>query len=170
MWGYVDPDIEFEFVPLWELDEVSAATMRKTQADTDAVLVELGAIDADEVRQRIAAELNSPYAGLDMSKGAPGPPEQPGMEDGEGGEGEETQAQLSGQSELKGALGGSHLTVRKGAGKDEASGRGSLSQRKGAGSDQDSGRGSLSQRTPKADGAGDADGPRINRLSQRTPS
>jgi predicted ABC-type ATPase len=79
-WSEVDPEIDFEWVPLWELDEASAATVRKTNADTDAVLVEVGAIDPDEVRQRIAAEPESPYAGLDLSKPAPGPPAAAGME------------------------------------------------------------------------------------------
>jgi len=88
-WGEVDEDIDFEWVPLWELDEVAKANMRKVNADTDTALVGLGAIDADEVRQRVGAELDSPYAGLDLTKEAPGPPAAPGMEDlysGLGGE------------------------------------------------------------------------------------
>jgi len=88
VFGDIDTDIGFEWVHLWELDEQGAAQVRKTNADTDAVLVEIGAIDADEVRQRVAEEMNSPYAGLDMSEGAPGPPDQ-GME----GEGEEAPMQ-----------------------------------------------------------------------------
>jgi hypothetical protein len=84
-WGEIDPEIDYEFVPLWELDEAGAATVRKTNADTDQVLTTLGAIDPDEVRQRIAAEPDSPYAGLDLSKPAPGPPQPPGGEGGEGG-------------------------------------------------------------------------------------
>ena len=81
LWGEVDDEIDFEWVPLWEMDEQQAAGVRKQNADTDQVLTTLGAIDPDEVRQRIAAEPDSPYAGLDMSKPAPGP-QQPG--EGEG--------------------------------------------------------------------------------------
>ena len=83
IFGEVDDDIDFEFVPLWELDEQGAATVRKTNADTDAVLAEQGAIDADEIRVRVASELGSPYAGLDLTKPAPGPPAGAGMEGGE---------------------------------------------------------------------------------------
>lgn len=90
IWGEADEEIDFEWVPLFELDEVARATLRKTNADTDAVLAnDIGAIDADEVRQRVAAELDSPYSGLDLTKPAPGPPAPTGMEDmynGLGGE------------------------------------------------------------------------------------
>jgi uncharacterized protein len=92
--GEVDPEIEHEWVELWELDEAAKASLRKTNADTDNILAnEVGAIDADEVRQRVAAEMGSPYAGLDLSKPAPGPPQaaegMPGAPGEGGGDGVE---------------------------------------------------------------------------------
>lgn len=85
IWGEVDEDIDFEWVPLAELDDLTMAQLRKANSDTDAQLIAIGAIDADEVRIRIAAELDSPYGGLDLTKPAPGPPVAPGMESMFGG-------------------------------------------------------------------------------------
>jgi len=64
-YGFIDPEITYEWVPLWQLDEASRAAVRKTEADTDAVLAEQGAISAEEIRQRVANSPDSPYAGLD---------------------------------------------------------------------------------------------------------
>lgn len=66
LWGDVDKDITFEFEPLWQLDEAAQATVRKTDADTDIELVDAGILHPEEVRARIAAEKDSPYAGLDV--------------------------------------------------------------------------------------------------------
>ena len=68
LWGVVDEDIHFEFEPLWSLDEKSEAEVRKIEADTDAVLVDLGALDQNEVRRRVAADPDSPHADLDVNK------------------------------------------------------------------------------------------------------
>lgn len=68
--GEIDPDISYEFVQLWELDDVAKATIRKTNADTDAVLItECQAITPQESRQRLAAEMDSPYHGLELAAG-----------------------------------------------------------------------------------------------------
>jgi phage-related protein (TIGR01555 family) len=72
-WGEIDHEIGFSWQPLFELDEKTRADMRKTQADTDAVYIEAGVIDADEARERLASEDESPYAGLEGP--APGPQE-----------------------------------------------------------------------------------------------
>lgn len=73
-YGAIDPDIGVEFEPLWELDEVQQATVRKTEADTAAVYVQAGVIDPEEERARLAAEPGSAYATLDLEK-AIEPPE-----------------------------------------------------------------------------------------------
>lgn len=65
-YGEVDPSITFQFVPLYTLDETAAATVEKTKADTDAVLIDAGVIDTHEARVRLATEENSPYASLDL--------------------------------------------------------------------------------------------------------
>jgi len=62
--GRIDPDVGFEFESLWEMSDVDRATVRKTDADRDAVLVDLGAITNDEVRERMADDESGPYHGL----------------------------------------------------------------------------------------------------------
>lgn len=82
--GEVDPDITFSFVPLWQLSEKELAEVRKLDADTDAVLVEVGAVSPQEVRSRVAADETNGYHSLvladDDSDGIPdplSPPEEP---------------------------------------------------------------------------------------------
>lgn len=64
LFGEVDEDIDFEFEPLWDMGEDEKASIRKTDADTDSVLVNAGIISVEESRQRIAADPNTVYAGL----------------------------------------------------------------------------------------------------------
>lgn len=65
LFGEIDPEITWKWEPLWQMDAMQEATIRKTEADTDAVLDGLGAISAEEIRKRLAADENSPYHGLD---------------------------------------------------------------------------------------------------------
>lgn len=76
VFGEIDDGITFEFNPLWEEDETEDATVAKTQADTDAVYIQAGVIDPEEVRERLAGTDGSPYHGLDLNKviEAPIPP------------------------------------------------------------------------------------------------
>lgn len=75
LWGEVDEDLSYDWVNLWSLDEKGEAEVRKIDADTDAVLVEVGAVSAEEVRERVAMDEDSPHASLDLSI-MPEPPEQ----------------------------------------------------------------------------------------------
>ncbi|HOU64903.1 MAG TPA: DUF1073 domain-containing protein [Thermomonas sp.] len=95
LFGEVDPEITFTFVPLGDKSETDKAAVRKTNADTAAVLIDKGVIDAEEERERLAREEESLYAGLDLTKVIE-PPAQPGMPGmpGEPG-GEEDQADLA---------------------------------------------------------------------------
>lgn len=68
LWGAVDPDITFDFVPLRELSEKEEAEVRKLEADTDAIYVDIGAVGNDEVRKRLATDATSIYSGLDVDK------------------------------------------------------------------------------------------------------
>lgn len=79
LWGQADPGIEFEFVPLWEMNEKERADLRKTEADTDQVLCDLGAISPEEIRRRVANDPDTPYAGLDPDD-MPEPPMDPSMD------------------------------------------------------------------------------------------
>lgn len=66
--GRVDPDIDWAWEPLWSLSELDGATVRKTEADTAAVLIEAGVISPAEDRKRVAADPDSPYASLDIKE------------------------------------------------------------------------------------------------------
>ncbi|MEX5413399.1 DUF1073 domain-containing protein [Atlantibacter hermannii] len=66
--GDIDPDITFEFEPLYEMSAKEKAEIRKIDADTDAVYVStVGALSANEVREKIADDPDSPYHSLDLS-------------------------------------------------------------------------------------------------------
>jgi phage-related protein (TIGR01555 family) len=68
LFGEIDTEIGFKYEPLGKRDELVAANARKTDADTDAVLIGAGVISPDESRTRIAAEEGSPYAGLALNE------------------------------------------------------------------------------------------------------
>lgn len=65
--GEIDPSIDFKFIPLYQLDPVQAAQARKTDAETDQVLINAGVIAQDESRGRLANDPESPYAGIEVS-------------------------------------------------------------------------------------------------------
>lgn len=71
LFGEIDPDIGHRFVPLWQLDEAAIASVRKTEADTDAVYLGEGVISNEEVRTRLANQPESQYAGLDLDSTPP---------------------------------------------------------------------------------------------------
>ena len=71
--GAIDPEIGYEFVPLWELDAAGKAAVEKMKADTDAVYMQESVISSEEVRTRLAGDPESPYHGLEGP--APEPPE-----------------------------------------------------------------------------------------------
>jgi hypothetical protein len=74
-WGEIDPDITFDYEPLRELSDAEEAAARKEEADTDALYVNAGVLSPDEVRQKLAADEDSPYAGIDLSGPPPEPPQ-----------------------------------------------------------------------------------------------
>jgi uncharacterized protein len=91
LFGAVDPEITFAFNPLWSLDEKAEADKRKTESDTHAAYVNLGAVSPDEVRRALASDDDSPYAALDLDEpltpeidigGGYDPSADPSLEDG----------------------------------------------------------------------------------------
>lgn len=78
LWGEVDDDITFDFVDLWRLDEAAKVSVEKTKTDIDDANVAMGAVSPEEVRQRLAKDKDSPYAGLDLDPSEL--PEPPGGE------------------------------------------------------------------------------------------
>lgn len=66
--GDIDPDITFEFEPLYEMSAKEKAEIRLVDAQTDAVYVtQVQALSANEVREKIADDPDSPYHSLDLS-------------------------------------------------------------------------------------------------------
>lgn len=72
--GEIDPEIEYEFVELWQLDAAGAAAVQKTRADTAAVLMQEGVISPEDERKRQASDPDSQYHGLEGE--APGVPDE----------------------------------------------------------------------------------------------
>lgn len=68
--GEIDPDIDFDFDPLYQMSETEAATARKTDADTDAVLITAGVIAPEEARARIASDPDGAYNALTLDADA----------------------------------------------------------------------------------------------------
>jgi len=66
LWGEIDEEIVFDFVPLWSMSEKEEAELRKIEAETDQVHVDAGVLDPHEVRKRIASDPDTPYADLDV--------------------------------------------------------------------------------------------------------
>lgn len=67
-WGAIDSDIAFDFAPLMELTGEAAAQVRKTDAESAAAYVDIGAVDGQEVRERLAHDRNSGWNNLDLNK------------------------------------------------------------------------------------------------------
>lgn len=76
-WGEVDPNITFEFVNLWELDEAAEAAVQQQKAATHDVYAQAGVVGSDEIRKSVANDPKSYYSGLDL--GNTPPPEPPAM-------------------------------------------------------------------------------------------
>lgn len=65
LWGEVDEDIVFEFVPLWGMSEKEEGEVRKADAETDQIRIDSGVVSPEEVRKKVVADPASPYQGLD---------------------------------------------------------------------------------------------------------
>lgn len=65
LWGEIDPDITFTFNDLEGLSDLEKADLQLKKAQTDQAYTDIGAVGADEVRARLAADPDSPYDGLD---------------------------------------------------------------------------------------------------------
>ncbi|GBR70982.1 phage portal protein [Gluconobacter kanchanaburiensis] len=84
LWGKIDPDLSFTFVPLWQMDEKELAEIEKIKADLVALLITAGVIAPEEAREQQATDERSIFRGVNLSGPPPEPPEpeqMPGMED-----------------------------------------------------------------------------------------
>lgn len=68
LFGEIDPDIDFRFVPLYQMTETEEADIRLKDAQTAGIEIDRGVIDPQEERERLARDDNSGYAGLDLTK------------------------------------------------------------------------------------------------------
>ena len=75
LFGVIDPNVGFKYKPLGVQNKLEEAQTRKTEAETDALLIEANIITNEEARKRVAADENTPYAGLDVDD-VPQPPEE----------------------------------------------------------------------------------------------
>ncbi|WP_196761962.1 anti-CBASS protein Acb1 family protein [Eikenella corrodens] len=94
LFGQVNDNITFDFVPLQQMSETDLSTIRKSDTDRDVAYIQAGVVSAEEVRGRLAGEPDSGYNGIDVED----VPEMPddgfsdGLNDGEGEEGRDTAA------------------------------------------------------------------------------
>lgn len=68
LFGEIDPDIDFRFVPLYQMTETEEADNRLKDAQAAGIQIDHGVIDPQEERERLARDDNSGYAGLDLTK------------------------------------------------------------------------------------------------------
>ncbi|MFT8933500.1 MAG: DUF1073 domain-containing protein [Acetobacter syzygii] len=72
LWGSIDPDLDFEFVPLWQMSEQEAAAVEKTKTDMDTANIQSGKITPHEARAREAADAHSLYRTAGLAQPMPG--------------------------------------------------------------------------------------------------
>jgi phage-related protein (TIGR01555 family) len=77
--GQIDDDIQFDFKPLRQLKPIEEAQLQSVIAQTREGYFQMGAVDAQEVREALAEDNETPFEGLDLSKPLPQPPSMPGM-------------------------------------------------------------------------------------------
>ena len=64
--GEIDETITFEFNPLWQVSALDAANIRVANANADAVYLDRSVVSPEETRERLAADPDSGYAGIDV--------------------------------------------------------------------------------------------------------
>ncbi|MCP1236502.1 DUF1073 domain-containing protein [Gluconobacter kondonii] len=74
LWGKIDPDLSFRFVPLWQMDEKQLAEIEKIKADLVALLITAGVIAPEEAREQQATDERSIFRGVNLSGPPPDPP------------------------------------------------------------------------------------------------
>jgi Uncharacterized protein conserved in bacteria len=80
--GAINPEIKFQFAPLWEMSEVDKAEIRHKDAQVDVAYTNAGIVAQEEVRERLSNDEESIYHGVDLTDP---PPELDKGDDGGGG-------------------------------------------------------------------------------------
>lgn len=65
LWGEIDPEITFEFEPLWEMSQKEKSEKEKDDATRDQTYVDMGAFAPAEIRKIKIDDPTLPYAGLE---------------------------------------------------------------------------------------------------------
>lgn len=92
LFGEIDPDIGFTFVPLYQMTPKEESDIRLQDSQADCAYIAAGVVDPSEVRERLAKDPNSGFMGLDTSvelvppnpEPSPGEAPPPGLEDQSG--------------------------------------------------------------------------------------
>jgi uncharacterized protein len=71
LWGEIDENITFEFVPLDAPTDLEAATIRKTDAEAITILVTNAIVSADEAREKLKADETAGFTFLSGDAPAP---------------------------------------------------------------------------------------------------
>ena len=66
LFGKVNDNTTFDFVPLQQMNETELSTIRKSDTDRDVAYIQAGVVSAEEVRGRLASEPDSGYNGIDV--------------------------------------------------------------------------------------------------------
>jgi len=66
LFGDIDPDIGFDFEPLWTQSAMEDAQVRQADASTDKTYIDANVLSPLEVRKKVASDKGMPYAGLDL--------------------------------------------------------------------------------------------------------
>lgn len=66
LWGEIDETIAFEFNSNWQISALDAANIRIANANADAVYLDRSVVSPEETRERLAADPDSGYAGIDV--------------------------------------------------------------------------------------------------------
>ena len=68
LFGKIDPELYWQFNPLYQLDANEQADVDLKKAQTAQIYVDMGVIDNIEQREILQSDEDGPYTGLDMSK------------------------------------------------------------------------------------------------------
>lgn len=77
LFGEIDQDIGFEFRPLYQMTPKELAEIREAESRTASAYVTLGALDPSEVRDKLAKDPESGFAGIDVDAVLVGPDDTP---------------------------------------------------------------------------------------------
>lgn len=68
MYGVIDPDITWSFVSLFQMTPKELSEIRAADATTASAYVAAGAIDGEDIREKIARDPDSGWEGLELDK------------------------------------------------------------------------------------------------------